>query len=555
MIQENELLAQAIKYHQSGDLDEAEKFYSEVLKNNPDNDTALYFMGIMSHQLSQFDLASVYIKRALDLNPKPEYFRDLGGVLTVLGKHEEAIHCYQHAIELNNRDIDSLFNLASLYSGIKNFEGAVDCYEKLLAIDDTDFEVLNNLGSLYFNYKRDIPKAIECFIKAITLNSQYPDAHFNLGLVYSWIDENDKAIEEYEKALELVNKFEGIYINLGTAYQEKNQLDKEESYYKKGLELYPENPMLKFNLGCTLIKKAQFQEGWENFESRLQVFDHHNLKLPDVPKYDGSQNLTGKKIYVYPASESFGYGDSMLFARYLHSLSALGAKVVCSVQPGLEKLFFQSDLKAEIISYSTPVNAEEFDYQLPFMSMAHAFKANEGNIPLKEGYLKAEPNKIREYKEKYFDNNYFKAGIFWYSPVADDIRTMSLSNFNGLFGIDGIRLYSLQKGEGIEQLDALPEAARITDLGSTFSDFADTAAAIMNLDLVITPDTSVAHIAGALGKPVFILIPFMPEWRWLVERENTIWYDSARLFRQKEPGNWHQPVDMIRNELFRLVNK
>ncbi|EKE02771.1 MAG: hypothetical protein ACD_20C00335G0002 [uncultured bacterium] len=548
MVKEQETLNLAIKSHEEGNFEGAERLYREILEQNPNNDTALYCLGIMARQLGHYAAAISYLNKAIEINPNFEYYKDLGNIYFDLSRGEEAVECYKKVLEINPDDIEINHNLGLIYQETGYIDEAIQCFLNVISINKDEYETLNILGSLYFNHKRDIINAINCLDKAILAKPDYADAYFNLGIMYNWIQKTDEAIKSYEKALELNLNSEALYINLGTAYQEKNNLETAISFYRQGLELYPDNPYLKFNLGCCLIKTGGFEQGWKYFESRLDVFEHHNLKFdPDLkPKWDGNQLIQDKTVYVYPASMSFDTGDSINFARYLPILEAMGAKIIYKVQPELQKLFKQSNLKAEIIDNSIPDETLEFDYQVPFMSLPAAFEANPDNIPFKASYLKADPEKVSYYKENYFNNDDFKVGIFWYSAVADSNRVMPLDHFLPL--AENIKLYSLQKGDGIEDI---PEGLQVVNLGETFNDFADTAAAIENFDLVITPDAPIAHLAGALGKAAWVMLPFLCDWRWMVNTEKSIWYDSIRLFRQSKPDNW----DGVMNEVVGVLKE
>ncbi|OGI23252.1 MAG: hypothetical protein A2287_07255 [Candidatus Melainabacteria bacterium RIFOXYA12_FULL_32_12] len=551
MVKEQETLNLAIQCHQEGNFEAAEKLYREILEYNPTNDSVLYCLGVMANQLGHYAAAISYLSKAVELNPTFDYYKDLGNIYFDLSRTEEAIYCYKKVLELKLDDIDTHYNLGLIYQQTNNFDDAIKCFENVLRLNDKDVAVYNMLGGLYFNFKKEFLTAIKCFEKAIEIKPDYADAYFNRGLVFNYVDKIDEAIKNYEKALELNLNSDALYINLGTAFQDKKDIEKAIYFYKKGLELYPDNSVLRFNLGCCLVKNGDFKDGWEYLESRMDIFEHHKLKFdPNLkPKWDGNQPIQDKIIYIYPASMSFGNGDSMNFARYMPILEAMGAKVLCKVQPGLVRLFKQSNLKAEIIDNSTPDESLEFDYQMPFMSLPGAFEANPDNIPFKNSYLKADPEKVNYYKEKYFDNNSFKVGIFWFSEVSSTDRIMSLSDFYPLIQLENIKVYSLQKGSGIEQLNSLPEGMEVVNLGETFNDFSDTAAAIENLDLVITPDTSIIHLAGALGKPGWVMLPFLCDWRWLTDTEDSIWYESVRLFRQNEPRNWHGVMEKVVNAL------
>jgi hypothetical protein len=325
------------------------------------------------------------------------------------------------------------------------------------------------------------------------------------------------------------------------------------------LEFFPDDVGLRFNLGGMLVKKRNFEEGWKYFESRLDFFPHHKLLFPPdlKPKWDSSQSIEGKTIYVYPASYEFGYGDSIMFVRYLPLLKNMGANVICKTQPGLVKFFRENDLGAEIIDNSVSDDELKFDYQLPYMSMPYAFNVNPDNISAK-AYLKADPQKVQYYKEKFFNNDNFKVGIVWKTNVVTFKHAFNLiphiSLFSEIAKIPNVKLYSIQKGEAERELNELPDGMEVINLGQTFNDFADTAAAIENLDLLISIDTSVAHLSGGLGKRTWILLPYAPNWRWHLDSEDSPWYKNARLFRQTKPCSWDDVLVRVEENIKNLIN-
>jgi tetratricopeptide (TPR) repeat protein len=536
------LLEEAVKLHKEAKYQEAEELYKEILQINPENDSAWYFMSFVARQLVKNEAAVEYLKNAISVYPSPDYYKELIDVLFALNRKEAIISVYEELLNVTPEDLDSHFKLGIFYQELNRVDKALECFNNVIKLNPNIPEAHNAIGTLYTRID-DAPKAYYHFKKAVDLKPDYGVAHYNLGFVLYCINEFDRAISEYEKALELNYNVPEVHCNLGAVYQKRGMYDQSFSCYRQGLEVFPDDAGLRFNLGGMLVKKGNFEEGWQYFESRLDFFPHHKLMFPpDIkPKWDSTKPIEGKTIYVYPTSYEFGYGDSIIFARYLPLLKSMGAKVICKTQPGLEKFFRENDLGAEILDNSTPEQELKFDYQLPYLSMPYAFKANPDNIPSKEGYLKADPQKVEYYKEKFFNNNKFKLGIFWFSHASDPDRTMCIEDFRPFFDIEGVKVYSIQKGPGIEQLDNIQ--SDIVNLGATFNDFSDTAAAVENLDLVICPDTSIAHLTGAIGKPVWVFLSTMADCKWLLETEYTIWYKNMRLFRQKNLDSWDYPIE------------
>ena len=418
-------------------------------------------------------------------------------------------------------------------------------------ITEKSAEIAGNLNELAMVHKnrKEFNLVIEKLEKAILFDPANPNFYINLGFAYINSTEYEKAIEAYSRVIELNPDDAVFYNNLGVCYYKNYQFDLAIDNYNKAISLRPDFVEAYSNLSHLYIMNGNFEEGWKYYEWRFKQKELQHLNIPkfQTPVWDSNNSIKNKTIYVYWEQ---GYGDTLMFCRYLPVLHAMGAKVLFKPQPALENLLRENDLKAEIISPSVSDETIQFDEYASLMSLPYLLKTTLENIPYPEGYLKADPEKVKIYKEKYFNNNLFKVGIFWQgNPKGMKERATDLKNFYKLSEIENVELYSLQKGYGIEQLKELPDSIKITDLGSVFNDYSDTAAAISNLDLVITIDTSVAHLAAAMNKPTWILLPYFPEWRWIRDREDTPWYKSIKLFKQKERNNWEEVMDRVCKEL------
>ncbi|RJQ50275.1 MAG: tetratricopeptide repeat protein, partial [Nitrospiraceae bacterium] len=388
----------------------------------------------------------------------------------------------------NHSDTWHLFGMIEYQN--REYDSAISHIQKAVFIDPSKYFYHHNLGLIYLD--KGLPdEAIEHFKKALTLKPHLFEAYNNIGLAFSDKDMLDDAIENYNRALTLNPDYAESYNNIGLAFKSKGLLDRAVENYKKALTLKPDYIDAHTNLAMIYILTKDFDAGWKEYEWRLKEIRNISLKRPC---WDGS-SLVGKTILVYPEQ---GYGDTLQFVRYLPLLydEYNTANVLFIPQNGLERLLRESDLKAEILDAGTPVESLEYDTNIHLLSLPRIFKTNLENIPFKQKrYLMANPEKVEWYREKFFNlqlstcNFQLKVGIFWQgSPTLkpDRNRSMPLRFFYPLCGLPGVKVYSLQKGYGIEQLDELPEDIDIINLGETFNDFSDTAAAIENLDLVIT---------------------------------------------------------------------
>lgn len=583
MITVQEKLNAALNFHHAGNISQAEDLYNEILKDDPENDVVLYFMGIIAFQRKNIEFAIQNISKAIALNPMPDYFRDLGNIYFEINQHSKAVECFKKFLEHAPEDVDVLFNLGLSYLELKQLDEALKVFSMLEKLLPEDFEVCNNLAMI-LHQKNNIHEAVEKYKKAISLNPDLPGANYNLGIIYHHIKkDNESALAYYQRAVELKpdyaeannnigavlsskNCFEEsiiyfeaaiklksdyaeAYFNLGWVYQCLLELDKSVDFYNKAIELKPDYAEAIFNIGCINLLKGNYEEGWKGQELGFR------LKYPDMLRHTQEKwdkdNLHGKTVYITYLG---GYGDTIQFARYINQLSEMADKVIFRPNKGLESLFKDSSLKAEIIDHVVPDHVIKYDLLLPAALLPYVFNTMPENIPLRNGYIKANKSKAELYKKEYFNNDEFKIGISWQGdPTRLTYRFMPLTNFYPISQLNNTKIYSLQKGFATEQLENLPEDVNIINLGKTFNDFSDTAAAVENLDLVITADTSIAHLSASMNKPTWILIPFPSEWRWGLNVDYSLWYDSVKLFRQKEINKWQDTFNDILQNLNKII--
>ena len=540
-------------------------------------------LGDIYYDLDEIPYAAQNYQKALDLKPEfPEIYYNLGVILSKNNDIDGAVSCYQTAISQKSDYAEAYFNLADCLRQTKENDIAVVCYQKVIELQPNNVEAYLNLGNIFKNQKKydeaasyyekailinpnkadsyynmglvaylqeDIDKSIELYQRAISLNPAFIEAYFNLGLMYYYKCEFEKALDSYKKVLALnsQNQSPDIYINLGNLYKQLKQMEKAKEYYNKALELDPGNINVFFNLGLTNILTKNFDEGWKYFEYRFIGNENFYPKVvySGLPKWDG-RDLSGKTIYVHFEA---GFGDTIQFVRYIPQLKDMGAKVLLKVQPELESLFKNNNLNAEIIPSYIPDSSLKLDYFTTLMSFPYLFNAKENNIPLKFGYIKACEEKTAQFKKEYFNNNKLKVGLAWKRKVinmSDNNNSIShIKAFLPLLQDDRVQFYSLQKGNGVEQLNELSKDINVINLDEALKDFSDTAAVIENLDLVISIDNVLIHLAGAMNKPAWALLPYVPNWRWFLDSDTSIWYDSIKLFRQSSFGDWDTVVKNI----------
>lgn len=549
----NEAIKSAHDNFESGNLEQAEFICKEILKENPLNADALQLLGVICYHSNNYDSAIQYFDTSLRLNPDNfEAYYNLGIVLQEKGDMNKAITSYQQAIQLNPGFSDAYYNLGMIFQGKKQLNEAVICYQKAIILNPLLADAYNNLGVIV-KETGQIEEAISYYQKAIEVDPYFADAYNNLGNVIREKKQHDKAIFYYRKALELNPNFVDAYINLGNVLQEKNNLDNALECFQKAILLNPENADAHWNKSLAFLLSGNYKEGWKEYEWRLKVKDFLYLHR-DFPRpvWDGS-DITGKTILLHAEQ---GFGDTIQFIRYAPLVREKGAKVIVECQKELAPLMRNIEGIHRLIVRSEQL--PEFDLHYPLLSLPLQFDTTLESIPAKIPYISADKQLIKKWREKVLpDNSKLKVGIVW-SGNPDNIKirskSCSLEAYSPFADLDDVTFYSLQKGKAAEQVKHTPAGMKLIDYTEELKDFADTAALIENLDLVISVDTAVAHLAGALGKPVWTLLPFAPDWRWMLQREDSPWYPSMRLFRQSPLGEWQSVIARITKELKVLLH-
>jgi len=421
-------------------------------------------------------------------------------------------------------------------------------YKKVLEKDSSSSDALHLLGLVEYQ-KGEYRGAIKNISKAIQLK---PDATFygNLGMSYDKLGDEEKSMACFLKALNIDPRYSNAYLanyNLGVYFKEKGEIKKALGYYDEAIKLDKDFFEAYWNRGLILLLLGEFKRGWKDYEYRMKKKSPTDSRVFNKPKWDGSM-LDSKRILI--VSEQ-GFGDSIQFVRYLHLVKEKGGYIILECKKELMRLFKSLQVVDEFVEKNNLV--PDFDFYIHLMSLPLVFNTDLQNIPNRVPYLKAEPELVDKFASK-FDGSKFKVGIVWSgneSQVDNRNRSVGFEKFKSLKNIQGVELFSLQKGEAAGQLDDMD----IVNIGRDIGDFADTAAVIENLDLVILIDTATAHLAGAMGKPVWVLLTQIPDWRWLLDREDSPWYPTMRLFRQKKLGDWDSLFKLVREELEMLLKK
>ena len=512
-----QVLELAVQHHNAGRFPQAKQIYQQILQSEPDQPVALHLLGVTAYQEQEHTLAVDLITKALAIQPDyADAHRNLGSVLRDLGRSDEAVASFHAALAIRPDYVDAHTNLGS---------------------------VLRDLGRL--------DEAVASYHNALAIEPDHAGTHNNLGNALRALGRLDDAFASYHNALRVDPDHAGAHNNLGNAFRDLGQLDEAFASYQKALAIRPDHADAHKNLGHLQLLTGDFQSGWDNHAWRRRATPHAlRPRQYEGPLWDGS-GLEGKTLFVYPEQ---GYGDAIQFARYGPLVAERADRVVFGVLDPLFRLFASLGHGIDLLASGTP--PPPFDCHTPLLELPRLLQTTLQTVPADVPYLTAAPALEEQWAARLGPREAFRLGIVWAgnpNHFNDRNRTIEPALFRLVTTLPDISVYSLQVGREGEARRVFGNG--VSDLAPQFTDFAETAAAIKNLDLVISVDTAVAHIAGALGRPVWILLPFMPDWRWLLERDDSPWYPSMRLFRQETRGDWQSVIERVREALSQTTHR
>ncbi|HEY3899605.1 MAG TPA: tetratricopeptide repeat protein [Chthoniobacter sp.] len=543
-------LAVALQHHHAGRLAEAETIYRQVLAAEPLNIDALHLLGVLAHQAGRQDAAVDLLTKAIGLAPGVVNFHAiLAEAYQALGHWDEAIAAYQRAIALKPNYPEALNNLGNALKNKGHLDKAIATYGQAIVLRPNYPEAHSNLGNALKDEGR-LDEAIAAYRRAIALRPNYPEAHSNLGDALRERGQFSEAVAASRRAIALRSDIPEFHINLGIALKEQGHLDEAIAAYRQAVTLKPDDPETHVNLAFALLAQGDFLQGWEEYEWRCKIKALETQRGFTRPQWDGGP-LEGRALLLHTEQ---GFGDAIQFIRYLPLAAENAGNIIIECQEELQRLFQRIAPDSQVIAKSQSL--PEFEVQCPLLSLPRLFHTDQTNIPQSVPYLHPEAVGAEAFRDRMGGNgSSLKAGLVWAgSSVHKSLRNRSLklTDLGPIAKIPRLQCYSLQKGDAAVG-QAPPFDLEITDVTAALNDFADTAALIANLDLVISVDTAVAHLAGALGKPVWTLLPFVPDWRWGLEDETTPWYPTMRLFRQPKLGDWDSVIQRVKEELELLV--
>jgi tetratricopeptide (TPR) repeat protein len=473
-------------------------------------------------------------------------------------EYDKAEDCFREVLVQHPENAAALHMLADAlrmrgyaHQGSGDLEAAIGCYLETLALTPAhapgQAQVRNNLGNAYMNLGR-LDDAIAAFHEAISLEPGYAEAHLNLGIAQQRIGDIEQATTLYRTALELKPDLAVASLNLGYVLEHEGDVRGAIECYRNAIAALPDFANAHFNLALLLLSTGDFAEGWEEYEWRLRLPDlAASWPYAGRARWNG-EDLGGKVILLYAEQ---GFGDAIQFVRYAPLVAERGGRVIMICQAKLKTLF------ESVAGLSAVVPAGEpdpgFDVCCSLLSLPRLFGTTPETIPAAVPYLRPGEDKARRWKARLAEEGPgLKVGLYWSTDSKSRIsrpRSLSLEMLSPLAGIPGVKFFSLQRGDAAIQAAQPPQGMTVIDPTAELADFADDAALISELDLVISINTATAHLAGALGKPVWALIHFPADWRWLIDRDDSPWYPTMRLFRRERADTWHDVIRRVGDAL------
>jgi tetratricopeptide (TPR) repeat protein len=540
------LLEQAIKYQIQNNLDDAEKIYKTLISQNKQDFNAIYLLGTIEAQKKNFEKAIVLIKESLSIyNKNFVAHNNLGLAYYNLEKFKSALLCFQEAIYLNPNYIDSYNNLGNVFLKQKKYLIAFKLYKKAFRLNNKFFISFKNIINLLIEIKKYKPA--EKFLKQLqSLNIPEREIYFLQGVINSKTFRIDEAINNFLKSIEIDPSYKEAYNEIGCLYILRKDFLNAEKFINLAINIDNFYFEALYNRSWVNLIRKNFKDGWKDYSYRKNIKTFPKYK-PNIKLLDNLSQIKDKKIFVYHEQ---GLGDSLQFCRYVKLLANKGAKVIFMVQKSLQYLLTDFDKDIEITIDEKKIS--QCDYYCYLLDLPMVFNTNSNNIPDQIPYIKL-PNKFVDSWKYKLNSENFKIGINWstdskatgLNQSMKDYRndkSFKLEDIKDLFFLENVEFVSLQKKINEGEDKKFLEKVKIFKNIDQQHPFIDTAAIILNCDIIITCDTSVAHLSGALGKETLLLLPYNNYWTWGINENQSVWYNNILLFRQKKMNEWQEPV-------------
>lgn len=534
------LLLDAIRLHSAGAVGRAEELYRAVLKQQRNHPDALHMLGVIAFQRGDAQAGIRMVERSLAVRPDfADAQNNLAGMYLHTGKTDKAQALAEHAI-MNQPDFPAAYRTrATAQLRQRDFEGAAESFARMSAIDPENTSYFNEWAVALLNLGR-YPEAEAMFARVLEINPGNADARCYMAQAIKRQGRFDEALAHLNDLLASVPAYVPALVHAGDALQALDDIDAAIARFREAIRIQPNHAEAHFNLGVSLLTLGRYDEGWAEYSWRFRMEAYAAFKPPaDAPMWNG-EPLDGKSILIFAEQ---GLGDTIQFARYAGLLKAQGATVHAQCAAGITELI--GSIEGITDMYTFAQAAPEVDYQISMMELPRVFKTDAGSVPSPGGYLRSRRDNIRIDERP-------AVGLVWQGNTEhtnDAYRSVPLALFERIATRDDIQCYSLQVGDAAGQIATLGWQEKIHDLSPQLKSFSDTADAVSKLDLVISVDTSVAHLAGALGVPVWVLLAHLSDWRWGRSSNDSCWYSSMRLFRQNRLGEWQDVFNRLEQTL------
>jgi tetratricopeptide (TPR) repeat protein len=534
-----------------GRVEEALASFERALVLNPHYLDALRNQADTLLGIKRFEEANGSYDRAITLSPDAaDLFLKRGHALTALNRFEQAIASYDGAIVRDPNCRDAFFYRGFLLAKLGRLDEAIASYDKAISSNPNDAEALSNRGAA-LNALRRFCDALASCDGAIALDPNLAAAFSNRGMALKEMNRLEEALASYDTAIRLQPELGEAHSNRANVLASLRRFDEAIEGYRRALAVNANDATARCNLGMVKLLTGRFQDGWRDWEARwgFSAMAADRRRFPQ-PQWTGDTEVRGKRLLL---SAEQGFGDTIMAVRYARLVADRGAQVILELPLALASLIHQDEGVTVVIQGQA---LPEFDLHCPLMSLPKAFGTTLETIPADVPYLRVPAGHVEKWRQRLPQTRALKVGINWAGNPnfkQDQLRSIGLRRMLPLLACRGVEFFALQKDLRPGDAELLREHPQITPLGGEVDTFADTAAIVLSLDLVISSDTSMAHVAGALGKRVWVLLQFVPDWRWLLDREDSPWYPTARLFRQTVRDDWSGVVDRIWTAVDRLA--
>lgn len=503
------LIDQAVAHHTRGEIAQAEALYRKILRQTPAHFDALQLLGVICHQS---------------------------------GKHAEAVDLMQRALRANPSQAAVYSNLGLALQALGRYDDALASYDKCLRLDPKHAAALSNRGNVLKTLGR-MEEALENYERALSVNPNSPAALNNRATMLRLLDRHSEALADCDLALELAPGYADALCNRGSVLQDLLRYREALESYAAALRVDPGHADAHWNDGLCRLMLGDYAKGWPKYEWRWKTAQRGTEREFSQPLWLGKESLRDRAILLH--SEQ-GLGDTLQFCRYARHVSALGATVVLEVQAPLKALLSRLEGVAGVVARGEPL--PPFDFQCPLPSLPLALASSLRGIPADRGYLRSDPEAVRRWSARLGPKRKPRVGIVWRGGHVNPRRSVPIAMIGRLV-TDRVDFFCLQKDVNDAERLALGASPGIAVIADEIGDFSDTAAVVELMDLVISIDTSIAHLAGGMGANLWVMLPRNPDWRWMADRSDSPWYPGATLFRSTDYGDWSGVVARIATRL------